>query len=208
MTNDCDLYPQIHTEPLLIVISGPSGVGKDSVIKTMKERDLPFHFVVTTTSRPQRQDEVHGEDYFFVSPEEFTQMIENDELLEYAIVYGDYKGIPKEQVREALVSGKDVVMRIDVQGAATIRQISPHALLIFLTTQNEEEMIERLKLRKTETSDALNRRIETAQEELKRVGEFDYVVVNPDCHLDEAVDTILAIIRAEHHRTNPRKVTL
>jgi guanylate kinase len=99
-------------------------------------------------------------------------------------------------------------MRIDVQGAATIRQISPHALLIFLTTQNEEEMIERLKLRKTETSDALNRRIETAQEELKRVGEFDYVVVNPDCHLDEAVDTILAIIRAEHHRTNPRKVTL
>jgi guanylate kinase len=208
MTNDCDLYPQIHREPLLIVISGPSGVGKDSVIKTMKERDLPFHFVVTTTSRPRRQEEVHGEDYIFVSPEEFTQMIENDELLEYAIVYGDYKGIPKEQVREALVSGKDVVMRIDVQGAATIRQISPHALLIFLTTQNEEEMIERLKLRKTETSDALNRRIETAQEELKRVGEFDYVVVNPDCHLDEAVDTILAIIRAEHHRTNPRKVTL
>jgi guanylate kinase len=208
MTNDCDLYPQIHAEPLLIVISGPSGVGKDSVIKTMKERDLPFHFVVTTTTRPRRQEEVHGEDYFFVSPEEFTQMIENNELLEYAIVYGDYKGIPKEQVREALVSGKDVVMRIDVQGAATIRQIAPHALLIFLTTQNEEEMIERLKIRKTETSNALNRRIETAQEELKRVGEFDYVVVNPDCHLDEAVDTILAIIRAEHHRTNPRKVTL
>jgi guanylate kinase len=82
MTNDCDLYPQIHREPLLIVISGPSGVGKDSVIKTMKERDLPFHFVVTTTSRPRRQEEVHGEDYIFVSPEEFTQMIENDELLE------------------------------------------------------------------------------------------------------------------------------
>jgi len=208
MTNDCDLYPRVRTEPLLIVISGPSGVGKDSVIKTMKERDLPFHFVVTATTRPRRQEEIHGVDYFFVSSEKFTQMIENDELLEYAIVYGDYKGIPKEQVRQALASGKDVIMRIDVQGAATIRQISPQALLIFLTTQNEEEMIERLKQRKTETTDGLNKRIETAREELKRVHEFDYVVINRDCHLDDAVDTILAIIRAEHHRANPKKVTL
>jgi len=208
MTNDRDPYPRVHTEPLLIVISGPSGVGKDSVIKTMKERDLPFHFVITATTRPRRQEEVHGVDYFFVSSEKFTQMIENDELLEYAIVYGDYKGIPKEQVRQALVSGKDVIMRIDVQGAATIRQISPQALLVFLTTQNEEEMIERLKQRKTETTDGLNKRIETAREELKRVHEFDYVVINRDCHLDEAVDTILAIIRAEHHRANPKKVTL
>jgi guanylate kinase len=193
---------------MLIVISGPSGVGKDSVIKTMKERDLPFHFVVTTTTRPRRQEEVHGVDYFFVSSEKFTQMIENNELLEYAIVYDDYKGIPKEQVRQALASGKDVIMRIDVQGASTIRQISPQALLIFLTTQNEEEMIERLKQRKTETTDGLNKRIETAREELKRVHEFDYVVINRDCHLDDAVDTILAIIRAEHHRAIPKKVTL
>lgn len=208
MTKDCDLYPRERTEPLLIVISGPSGVGKDSVIKMMKERDLPFHFVVTATTRPRRQAEIQGEDYFFVSSENFTQMIENDELLEYAVVYGDYKGIPKEQVRQALASEKNVIMRIDVQGAATIRQISPQALLIFLTTQNEEEMIERLKQRKTETTDGLNKRIETAREELKRVHEFDYVVINKDCHLDEAVDTILAIIRAEHHRANPKKVTL
>jgi guanylate kinase len=208
MTKDHDSYPHLHTEPLLIVISGPSGVGKDSVIKTMKERDLPFHFVVTTTTRPRRQEEVHGVDYFFVSSEKFTQMIENNELLEYAIVYDDYKGIPKEQVRQALASGKDVIMRIDVQGASTIRQISPQALLIFLTTQNEEEMIERLKQRKTETTDGLNKRIETAREELKRVHEFDYVVINRDCHLDDAVDTILAIIRAEHHRAIPKKVTL
>ncbi len=208
MTKDCDLYPRVRTEPLLIVISGPSGVGKDSVIKEMKERDLPFHFVVTATTRPRRQAEIQGEDYFFVSSENFTQMIENDELLEYALVYGDYKGIPKEQVRQALASEKNVIMRIDVQGAATIRQISPQALLIFLTTQNEEEMIERLKQRKTETTDGLNKRIETAREELKRVHEFDYVVINRDCHLDEAVDTILAIIHAEHHRANPKKVTL
>lgn len=208
MTNDNNLYPPPQTEPLLIVISGPSGVGKDSVIKSMKERDLPFHFVVTATSRSPREHEEHEVDYFFISSEEFTQMIDDDELLEHALVYGDYKGIPKEQVRQALASGKDVVMRIDVQGAATIRSISPEALLIFLTTQNEAEMIERLKLRKTESTDGLKNRIATAREEIKRKNEFDYVVINRDSHLDEAVDTILAIIRAEHHRTMPKKVTL
>jgi guanylate kinase len=208
MTSSSDPYPRLYNEPLLIVISGPSGAGKDSVIKSMKERDLSFHFVVTATSRPRRQGEVHGEDYYFISSEKFTQMIEEDELLEYAIVYDDYKGIPKDQVRQALASGKDVVMRIDVQGAATIREISPEAVLIFLTTQNEEEMIGRLKQRKTETTDGLTKRIKTAREELKRVDEFDYVVINRDDHLDEAVNTILAIIRAEHHRTIPKKVTL
>ena len=208
MTNDNNLYPPPPNEPLLIVISGPSGVGKDSVIQSMKERDLPFHFVVTATSRPPREHEEHGVDYFFISAEEFTQMIEDDELLEHALVYGDYKGIPKEQVRQALASGKDVVMRIDVQGAATIRSISPEALLIFLTTQNESEMIARLMLRKTESTDGLKNRIATAQEELKRKNEFDYVVINRDSQLEDAVDTILAIIRAEHHRTMPKKVTL
>lgn len=208
MSTKSDPYPLPHTEPLLIVISGLSGVGKDSVLKRMKERDLPFHFVVTATTRPRRDDEVHGVDYYFVSLDEFTKMIAGEELLEYAIVYDDYKGIPKEQVRQALDSGKDVIMRIDVQGAATIRQISPQALLIFLTTQDEDEMVRRLKERKTETKEGLTTRIETAREELKQIKEFDYVVVNRDCHLDEAVDTILAIIRAEHHRTIPRKVTL
>lgn len=208
MSTKSDPYPLPHTEPLLIVISGLSGVGKDSVLKRMKERDLPFHFVVTATTRPRRDDEVHGVDYYFVSLDEFTKMIAGEELLEYAIVYDDYKGIPKEQVRQALDSGKDVIMRIDVQGAATIRQISPQALLIFLTTQDEDEMVRRLKERKTETKEGLTTRIETARQELKQIKEFDYVVVNRDCHLDEAVDTILAIIRAEHHRTIPRKVTL
>jgi len=135
-------------------------------------------------------------------------MIDNDELLEYATVYEDYKGVPKKQVRQALASGKDVIMRVDVQGAATIRKISPQACLIFLTAQNEAELIERLKRRNTETPDGLNKRIETARKELKRVDEFDYVVLNRECHLNEAVDTILAIIQAEHHRTRQKKVTL
>jgi guanylate kinase len=199
-----------HTthEPLLVVISGPSGVGKDSVIQRMKTRDLPFHFVVTATTRAPRAHERDGVDYIFVSHDEFAEMIDQGELLEYAIVYDDYKGIPKEQVRQALVSGKDVVMRVDVQGAATVRELSTGAVLIFLITQTEEEMIDRLKSRKTESSEGLKLRIATARQELKRVGEFDYVVVNPDNRLDEAVDTILAIIRAEHHRTHPRKVNL
>jgi guanylate kinase len=208
MTEDFKKYPGIPSEPLLVVISGPSGVGKDSVIQAMKERQLPFYFVVTATSRPKRDNEIHGVDYFFISTDEFVAMIENDELLEYATVYEEYKGVPKEQVRRALESGKDVIMRVDVQGAATIRKISPQACLIFLTAQDEAELIERLKQRKTETREGLNTRIATAREELQRMPEFDYVVLNRDSHLDEAVDTILAIIRAEHHRTAQQKVTL
>jgi len=195
-------------EPLLIVISGPSGVGKDSVIKRMKERHLPFHFVVTATTRPRRDNEVHGVDYFFISTQEFTEMIDQGELLEHAIVYGQHKGIPKEQVRQALASGKDVIMRIDVQGAATIREKSPQALLIFLTCQDEQELVDRLEQRNTETRDSLKTRIETARQELTRIDEFDYVVLNRHSHLDEAVDSILDIIQSEHQRAIPRKVTL
>jgi len=202
---DFNLY---NPQPLLIVISGPSGVGKDTVLQRMKERELPFHFVVTATTRPKRENEVHGKDYLFVSKDEFARMIEANELLEYAIVYNDYKGIPKQQVREALASGKDVIMRIDVQGAATVRKLALEAVLIFLTTTSEEEMVNRLKARKSENSEGLALRIATARQELKRIEEFDYVVVNSDFHLDETVDTLVAIIQAEHHRVGPRKVNL
>jgi guanylate kinase len=207
MTSDPD-FNIYQPEPLLIILSGPSGVGKDTVLQRMQERNLPFHFVVTATTRPIRPNEVHGKDYFFVSHDEFARMIEADELLEYAIVYNDYKGIPKQQVREALASGQDVVMRIDVQGAATIRKLAPEALLVFLTTENEDELVNRLTERKTETPEGIKLRIATARQELKRINEFDYVVINSDYQLDETVDTLTAIIQAEHHRINPRKVNL
>jgi guanylate kinase len=207
MTSDPD-FNIYQPQPLLIILSGPSGVGKDTVLQRMQERNLPFHFVVTATTRPIRPNEVNGRDYFFVSHDEFARMIEQDELLEYAIVYNDYKGIPKQQVREALASGKDVVMRIDVQGAATIRKLAPEALLVFLTTENESELVSRLQERKTETPEGINLRIATARQELKRISEFDYVVVNSDFLLDETVDILTAIIQAEHHRINPRKVNL
>jgi guanylate kinase len=196
-----------HPEPLLIVISGPSGVGKDTIIQRMKERNLPFHFIVTAATRPPRPNEVHGRDYFFYSHDEFAEMIEKGELLEYAIVYNDYKGIPKAQVRDALASGKDVIMRLDVQGAATIHKLCPGALMIFLTAL-EEDMINRLQERKTESPEGLKLRIATARQELTQIDTFEYVVVNREFHLDETVDTIVSIIVAEHHRVKQRKVTL
>jgi guanylate kinase len=199
---------QRSTYPLLIVISGPSGVGKDSVVSRMAEKRLPFHFVVTATTRSPRSDETHGIDYFFYTKDEFAEMIEQDELLEYALVYDDYKGIPKSQIRKAFSSGKDVVMRLDVQGAATIREIYPEALLIFLVTGSEPELEDRLKKRRTEKPEGLKLRIATARQELKRVIEFDYVVENRDSKLDEAVDMIEAIIIAEHQRVKHRKVKL
>jgi guanylate kinase len=195
-------------QPLLIVLSGPSGVGKDTVLQRMKELQLPFHFVVTATSRPKRKGEIDGVDYFFVSADEFVAMIERDELLEHALVYDEHKGIPRQQVRDAFASGQDVIMRIDVQGAETICQLYPEALLIFLSTQNEGELIARLKARRTESEEKLQLRIETAREELHKVELFDYYVVNADDQLDATVDAILAIIASEHSRTNPRQVRL
>ncbi|MBI5963195.1 MAG: guanylate kinase, partial [Chloroflexi bacterium] len=168
------------SEPLLIVISGPSGVGKDSVVQRMIERGLPFHFVVTATTREKRETEVNGRDYWFVSEDEFARMIEQNELIEYAIVYGDYKGIPKREVRDAFASGEDVVMRIDVQGAESVRKLVPEALLIFITCEDEDELERRLRERKTETADSLSLRIATARKELQRIEAFDYVIVNHD----------------------------
>jgi guanylate kinase len=197
-----------NTQPLLIVISGPSGVGKDTVIQRMQERNLPIQFVVTATTRTPRPNEVHGKDYFFYSNDEFNKMIEKGELLEHALVYNDYKGIPRAQVRDALASGKDVIMRLDVQGAATIRKLCTDALLIFLSPQDESEMVDRLQVRKTETPEALKLRIATARQEMTYLNSFDYLVINREFHLDETVDTIISIIVAEHHRVKQRVVTL
>ena len=201
-------YTLIELHPLLVVVSGPSGVGKDSIIQALKHRHLPLHVVVTSTNREPRPNEVDGVDYHFVSTHRFEEMIHNDELLEHAVVYGDYKGIPKRQIRDAFATGKDVILRVDVQGAARLRQLFPEAVLIFLVPANEDELIQRLKARHSETHDSLQRRIETARQEMHQLTEFDYVVVNRDEQLQEAVDKIIAIIDAEHHRVIQRKVSV
>ncbi len=177
-------------------------------MQRMQQRGLQFHFVTTATTRPRRSNEVHGRDYWFVTQAEFTRMIDQEELMEHALVYGDYKGVPKREVREALESGQDVVMRLDVQGAETIRRLVPEALLIFITTDSEEALIGRLQERSTETPEALTTRIATTRQELGQVEAFDYIIVNHDDRLDHTVDVVQAIIQAEHHRVRQRQVSL
>jgi guanylate kinase len=194
--------------PLLVIISGPSGVGKDVTIRLMKEREYPFYFVVTATTRPQRSDEIDGVDYYFLSTPSFERMIAEDELLEHALVYGQYKGIPKDGVRKALASGRDVIMRIDVQGAATVRKLVPQAVTIFLTAESEEALIERLRRRRTEDEAQLRRRVETARAELRCANEFQYRVVNRECALDTTVEIVIAIMQAEKCRIDWQPVML
>jgi guanylate kinase len=193
-------------QPLMVVISGPSGVGKDTVVDRMQERGLPFHFVVTATTRARRSSETEGVDYLFLSQTEFERMIQAGEFIEHAMVYGEHKGIPRRQVQQALASGIDVVLRVDVQGAKTIRELHPEALLIYLTTRSEDELVERLKRRRTESPEKLQLRLDAARAEFDYLPLFDYVVVNSETQVEAAVEAILAIIQAEHHRVNPRRI--
>jgi guanylate kinase len=174
----------------------------------MEENGFPTHFVITATSRPKRESEVDGIDYFFVSKAEFEQMIDRDELLEYALVYDQYKGIPRAQARKAMESGKDVVMRLDIQGTATIRDLAPEALLIFVTASSEEELAARLRRRHTESDEQLRLRLETARKEMEHIPEFDYVITNSDGKLEQTIDIAMAIVVAEKHRATPRRARL
>lgn len=198
-----DLY---HPKPLLIVLSGTSGVGKDAVLKGLRRRNLPLHFVITATSRPPRPDEVDGKDYFFFPKDEFERRIADGEFIEYALVYDQYKGAPRWQVDEALMSGRDVVIKVDVQGAATYRKLYPEAVLIFLLPKTKEEWCGRLKARNTETPEDFKLRIETAKQELAQIDLFDYIVINADDRLENAVDDIIDIINVEHHRVKHRNL--
>jgi guanylate kinase len=196
-STDCILPP---TPALPIIISGPSGVGKDAVIKQLQKKRPDMHFVVTATSRPMRPGEQDGVDYFFVTKEQFEEWIASDKLLEHAVVYGEYKGIPRKQVEDALENGSDVILRVDVQGAATMKRLLPEAVSVFIVAETEKELVERLVARKTEEGDRMRLRIETAREEMGRMGEFDYVVVNRDGKMEETVEGIESIVRAEKCR--------
>lgn len=202
---DFDVY---HPNPLFVIISGPSGVGKDAAIQELRRRDLKLHVIVTATDREARANEVNGVDYFFVSKERFEEMIRNCELIEHSLVYNDHKGIPRNQVEDAFASGKDVVIRVDVQGAEKLRKIFPEAVTIFLVPHNYEEWCLRLRNRKSETEESFLKRVAEAEVEMTHLKKFDYVVVNAHEQLEEAVNIIIAIMDAEHHRVNPRKVSL
>lgn len=194
--------------PLLVVISGPSGVGKDAVLTELRRLGRPWHFAVTATTRPMRPGERDGADYTFVDADTFARMRERDEFLECAEVYGRWYGVPRREARDALRAGRDVILKIDVQGAAAIRGLAPEAVLIFLIPPSMTDLRQRLQGRMTESAPELTRRLRTAEDELSRIREYDYRVVNEQGGLERAAAEIDAIISAEKCRVTPRLVQL
>ena len=192
--------------PLLVVLSGPSGVGKDAALDALKQFDRPWHFAVTATTRPMRESEQDGTDYIFLDTASFLDLRERNELLESAQVYGRWYGVPRSQVRDALLENRDVFLKVDVQGAATIRKIAPAAVFIIMVPESLDALRDRLARRESEDAEQLELRLQTARDELARAGEFDYRVVNRDGELEQAVADIDAIVRAEKCRLMPRGV--
>lgn len=195
-------------KPLLIVLSGPSGAGKDAVLSRMRDSGLPLKYITTTTTRHRRAGERDGIDYHFVTTEKFQELLKNNELLEYANVYGNWYGVPKKAVREALEEGWDTIVKVDIQGATAIKKLIPEAVFIFLTPPTIEELKERLQQRKTESAADRAIRNKIAEEEIKQMDLFDYIVFNRQGELDMAVEEIEAIIKAEKCRVKPREITL
>ena len=206
---DIPEIPEIQRgPPLLVVLSGPSGVGKDAALAELKGLDRHWHFVVTATTRPQRPGERDGVDYLFLDTDTFLAMKDRAEFLETAQVYGRWYGVPRGQVLEAFREDRDVILKIDVQGADTVRSLAPGAVFIFMLPGSFQELRERLAGRMTESSPEMKLRLETAEEEMKRASQFEYRVVNRDGHLARAVAEIDAIITAERCRTVPRQAGL
>ena len=208
MTPDVELAPASPAPPQLVVISGPSGSGKGSVMAALRALDRAWHFAVTATTRPMRAGEVDGVDYIFMDEARFLRMRARDELLESAQVYDRWYGVPRQQVRDPLIAGQDVILEIDVQGAATIRSMAPDALTIFIMPSSLAELRGRLVNRGTEDEATMQRRLQEATVELSRIDEFDYRVVNRNGQLDSTVRDVMAIIAAEKCRVNPRLVQM
>ena len=203
------LNPSKSTDaPLLIVLSGPSGVGKDAVLSKMRTLRRPYHFTVTATTRAQRPGEQDGVDYIFLEKAVFQQMIERDEFLEWAEVYGNLYGVPRAQVTNALDHGSDVIIKADVQGAATIRTMAPRALFIFLAPPDLAELERRLRARMTESCSALKLRLETAKLEMNESIKFDHIVINQNEQVDQAVLDIDRIVSIERSSERSRNIFL
>ncbi len=197
-----------RSQPLLIVLSGPSGVGKDAVLARMRKSQRPFHYVVTATTRTKRAREKNGVNYHFLSRKEFQRMIDRHRLLEWANVYGNYYGVPKDEVTPALARGLDTIVKVDVQGAATIKKVLPQAVFIFLMPPSTQELGKRLKRRRSESSQDLALRLATARKEIRSLPLFDYVITSHQNKLGGVLSRIDAIVTAEKCRVKPRTVEL
>ena len=200
------MHPYLRRSPNVFVLSGPSGVGKDAILNKLRLNGAPLHFTVTATTRQIRENEKDGVDYIFLSKQTFEEMLSRGEFLEHAEVYGNFYGVPKQQIREALQMGKDVVAKIDVQGAATIKRLAPQVVMVFVVPPSMHELERRLRWRLTESEQSLNLRLETARAEMDHLPAFDYVIINEQ--LDDAVHQLSAIVAAERCRIPPRNVKL
>ncbi len=200
----------IEGEPgaMLVIISGPSGVGKDTIIDALRRRshDPEYLYVVTCTTRAPRPGEVDGVDYHFLSREEFLRLRAARQLLEANEVHGNWYGSPRDQVRAALATGKDVILKIDVQGAQVVKEQVSQALLIFVIPPTMEALFQRLRTRATETADELEIRQRNAALELARQDDYDHVVTNETGQVEQTAAAIDAIIAEEHRRHPDRRV--
>jgi len=194
---------KLQASPLIVVISGLSGAGKDAIIARLKESEPALEHVITVTTRPRRAMEKDNIDYKFITADQFQQMLEKDELLEWAKVYENFYGVPRKPVLAALEKGKDVLLKVDIQGAETLKKVFPEAILIFLIPSSREELLSRLKGRRTESSSALEVRLKTAEEELKKLPSFDYVIINRQGEIGRTLEVVKAILTAEKHRVRP-----
>lgn len=191
--------------PLLMVISGPSGVGKDAILDSLAASDYPFHRGITATTRPPRPTESDGIQYYFKTVAEFQDLIRGEELLEHATVYGNNYGVPKQPLREALARGEDVILRVDVQGATFLKQIIPNAIFVFVAPTSFQELVSRLESRATETPESLAVRLQKYEGEMRQASNFDYIIVNRQNMLEDTVAKIRAILTAEKCRVWPRQ---
>ncbi|HLX55861.1 MAG TPA: guanylate kinase [Ktedonobacteraceae bacterium] len=193
---------------LLFVLSAPSGTGKDTVINAARAQGMDFFVVPSVTTRQPRPGESEGNPYHFVTQETFEELEGKGELLEHAKVHGNWYGQPRQPIRDNLSAGRDVLLKIDVKGAATVRKKVPQAVFIFLVPESMEELTTRLVNRNTETEEELKRRLEDASSELAEQDWYDYIILNRQGHVEEAAEKLRAIITAEHSRVHPRQITI
>ena len=196
--------------PMLVIISGPSGVGKDTIIEALQRRGHrpEYHYVVTCTTRARRPNEIDGVSYNFLSPNEFTKLRDSGELLEANEVHGNWYGTPRAGVREALAGGQHAILKIDVQGARVVKGCVPEALLVFVVPPSFDTLVEHLKARRTESAEQLELRQRNAAIELARKDDYDYAVVNEEGRVDVTAEKIERIIEQEERRGFRRAVTV
>lgn len=185
---------------LLILISGPSGTGKGTVCDLLRQKHPEISYSISATTRQPRPGEQDGVSYYFYTKEKFREMIDQGQLLEWAEVYGNFYGTPKQKVLDRLEAGEDILLEIDTQGALNVMKVMPEGLFIFLLPPSLEELAARLKGRGTETEESLHRRLGAAVDEIKLATKYRYVVVNDK--VEDAEETIANIIEAEHHRSD------